>query len=136
MPQEQSEETAQFKFRYVLIAIPLLLFILSIVSHNPADLAVLEGGSAEPIRNLIGPLGAKIARVLFYLFGLAIYPITVFLLICLGRSFIPVPTKRKGYISAMAAVIIGTTLLMAMWPQDTLQWTARLGIGHENAPER
>lgn len=135
MPQEQSEETAQFKFRYVLIAIPLLLFILSIVSHNPADLAVLEGGSAEPIRNLIGPLGAKIARVLFYLFGLAIYPITVFLLICLGRSFIPVPTKRKGYISAMAAVIIGTTLLMAMWPQDTLQWTARLGIGHENAPE-
>lgn len=135
MPQEQSEETAQFKFRYVLIAIPLLLFILSIASHNPADLAVLEGGSAEPVRNLIGPLGAKIARILFYLFGLAIYPITVFLLICLGRSFIPVPTKRKGYTGAMAAVIIGITLLMAMWPQDTLQWTARLGIGHTGAPE-
>lgn len=135
MPQEQSEETAQFKLRYVLIAIPLLLFILSIASHNPADLAVLEGGSAEPVRNLIGPLGAKIARILFYLFGLAIYPITVFLLICLGRSFIPVPTKRKGYTGAMAAVIIGITLLMAMWPQDTLQWTARLGIGHTGAPE-
>lgn len=135
MPQEQIAETSQFKFRYVLIAILLLLFILSIASHNPADLAVLEGGSGEPIRNLIGPLGAKISRILFYLFGLAIYPITVFLLICLGRSFVPVPTKRRGYIGAMIAVIIGITLLMAMWPQDMLHWTDRLGIGHSGAPE-
>ena len=103
MSQEETETTAaeektQFRFRYVLVAILLLLFILSIASHNPADLAVLEGGSSEPVRNLIGPLGAKIARVLFYLFGLAIYPIAAFLMICLVRSFIPVPAKRKGYI--------------------------------------
>ncbi len=135
MPQEQITATTQFKFRYVLIAILLLLFILSIASHNPADLAVIEGGSAEPIRNLIGPLGAKISRILFYLFGLAIYPITLFLLICLGRNFIPVPTNRRGYIGALAAVIAGITLLMAMWPQDMLQWTDRLGIGHIGAPE-
>ncbi len=135
MPQEQIEQKTPFKFRYVLIAILLLLFILSLGSHNPADLAVLEGGSGEPVRNLIGPLGAKIARVLFYLFGLAVYPITMFLLICLVRSFIPVPMKRKGYIGALAAVIIGMTLLMAMWPQETLAWTERLGIGHSGAPE-
>ena len=85
MQQEQTEQKTPFKIRYVLIAILLLLFILSLGSHNPADLAVLEGGSSEPIRNLIGPLGAKIARVLFYLFGLAVYPITLFLLICLCR---------------------------------------------------
>ena len=135
MQQEQTEQKTPFKIRYVLIAILLLLFILSLGSHNPADLAVLEGGSSEPIRNLIGPLGAKIARVLFYLFGLAVYPITLFLLICLVRSFIPVPTRRKGYIGALAAVIIGITLLMAMWPQETLAWTEHLGIGHADAPE-
>ncbi|HBJ96668.1 MAG TPA: hypothetical protein DDZ11_09710, partial [Lentisphaeria bacterium] len=140
MSQEETETTAaeektQFRFRYVLVAILLLLFILSIASHNPADLAVLEGGSAEPVRNLIGPLGAKIARVLFYLFGLAIYPITAFLLICLGRSFIPVPAKRKGYIAALAMVVIGMTLIMAMFPRDMVEWTTKLGIGHPGAPE-
>lgn len=140
MSQEETETTAaeekpQFRFRYVLVAILLLLFILSIASHNPADLAVLEGGSTEPVRNLIGPLGAKIARVLFYLFGLAIYPITVFLLICLGRSFIPVPAKRKGYIAALAMVVIGMTLIMAMFPRDMIEWTTKLGIGHPGAPE-
>ena len=83
MPGEMIEEKREFKFRYVLILILLLLFVLSILSHNQADLAVLEHGSDEPIQTLIGPVGAKIARILFYLFGLAIYPITLFLLFCL-----------------------------------------------------
>ena len=140
MSQEETETTAaeektQFRFRYVLVAILLLLFILSIASHNPADLAVLEGGSSEPVRNLIGPLGAKIARVLFYLFGLAIYPIAAFLMICLVRSFIPVPAKRKGYIAALAMAVIGMTLIMAMFPHDMNEWTAKLGLGHPGAPE-
>ena len=140
MSQEETETTAaeektQFRFRYVLVAILLLLFILSIASHNPADLAVLEGGSSEPVRNLIGPLGAKIARVLFYLFGLAIYPIAAFLMICLVRSFIPVPAKRKGYIAAPAMAVIGMTLIMAMFPHDMNEWTAKLGLGHPGTPE-
>ena len=140
MSQEETETTAaeektQFRFRYVLVAILLLLFILSIASHNPADLAVLEGGSSEPVRNLIGPLGAKIARVLFYLFGLAIYPIAAFLIICLVRSFIPVPAKRKGYIAALAMAVIGMTLIMAMFPHDMNEWTAKLGLGHPGTPE-
>ena len=140
MSQEETETTAaeekpQFRFRYVLVAILLLLFILSIASHNPADLAVLEGGSTEPVRNLIGPLGAKIARVLFYLFGLAIYPIAAFLMICLVRSFIPVPAKRKGYIAALAMAVIGMTLIMAMFPHDMNEWTAKLGLGHPGTPE-
>ena len=140
MSQEETEtiaaeEKTQFRFRYVLVAILLLLFILSIASHNPADLAVLEGGSSEPVRNLIGPLGAKIARVLFYLFGLAIYPIAAFLMICLVRSFIPVPAKRKGYIAALAMAVIGMTLIMAMFPHDMNEWTAKLGLGHPGTPE-
>ena len=140
MSQEETETTAaeektQFRFRYVLVAILLLLFILSIASHNPADLAVLEGGSSEPVRNLIGPLGAKIARVLFYLFGLAIYPIAAFLMICLVRSFIPIPAKRKGYIAALAMAVIGMTLIMAMFPHDMNEWTAKLGLGHPGTPE-
>lgn len=135
MSAENIEEKREFKFRYVIILILLLLFILSILSHNQADLAVLEHGSDEPIQNLIGPLGAKISRILFYLFGLAIYPITLFMLFCLGRSFIRIPTKRKGYSGALIAIILGITILMAMWPQDMVQWTEQLGIGHSKAPE-
>ena len=133
-PEQPEEKKLEFKFRYVLIFLALLLFLLSILSHNPADFAVLEHGSREPIQNLIGPVGAQIARALFYLFGLAVYPLVLFLLICLGRTFIRIPTHRKGYSGALLAVIFGTTLLFAIWPQEFTQWTESLGIGHSGNP--
>ena len=133
-PEQPEEKKFEFKFRYVLLMLALLLFLLAIFSHDPADLAVLEHGSREPIRNLIGPVGAQISRALFYLFGIAVYPLVFFFMICIGRTFIPVPTRRKGYSGALLAVVFGTTLLFAMWPQEFTQWTESLGIGHAGNP--
>ena len=65
MAGENEEKVTTFKLRYVICGIALLLFLLSIFSYNKADLAVLDGGSAEPLRNWVGPLGANISRALF-----------------------------------------------------------------------
>ena len=86
MASETGEKTATFKLRYLICGIALLLFLLSIFSYSRADLAVLDGGSSEPLRNWVGPLGANLSRALFYIFGLAVYPITSLLIICLARG--------------------------------------------------
>ncbi len=134
MAAEEQETKGGFKFRYVFFGVILLLFLLAIFSHHAGDLSILEGGSLEPVKNLSGPLGARTARFLFYFFGLAAYPLTLFLFLCLLRGFLPYPTKRRGYTGAVAAVVIGVTILAAMWPEDTRDWTDTLGIGHRDSP--
>ncbi len=123
-----------FKFRYCLYAAIIILLLLAIFSHHAHDLAVLEGGSDGMIHNWVGPFGAHISRLSFYLFGLAIYPIIIVLLICAIRSFMPQPKERKGYIGALIAIIFGITLLCAMWPDTFVYRTAILGIGHTHSP--
>ncbi len=129
------EKPATFKLRYLFFGIALLLFLLSIFSYNRADLAVLDGGSAEPLRNWVGPLGANLSRALFYIFGLAVYPITSLLIICLARGFLPYPLKRRGYIAALCVAILGIVILLALFPQEFILHTERLGIGHSGKPE-
>ena len=135
MASDTGEKTTTFKLRYLICGIALLLFLLSIFSYNRADLAVLDGGSAEPLRNWVGPLGANLSRVLFYVFGLAVYPITSLLIICLARGFIPYPLKRRGYIMALCVAILGIVILLALFPQEFILHTERLGIGHSGKPE-
>lgn len=134
MAGENEEKVTTFKLRYVICGIALLLFLLSIFSYNKADLAVLDGGSAEPLRNWVGPLGANISRALFYIFGLAVYPVTSLLIICLARGFIPYPLKRRGYIMALCVTILGIVILLALFPQEFILHTERLGIGHSGKP--
>ena len=129
------EKPATFKLRYLFFGIALLLFLLSIFSYNRADLAVLDGGTAEPLRNWVGPLGANLSRALFYIFGLAVYPITSLLIICLARGFLPYPLKRRGYIVALCVAILGIVILLALFPQEFILHTERLGIGHSGKPE-
>ncbi|MGN0870104.1 MAG: DNA translocase FtsK 4TM domain-containing protein, partial [Victivallales bacterium] len=115
MAGENEEKVTTFKLRYVICGIALLLFLLSIFSYNKADLTILDGGSAEPLRNWVGPLGANISRALFYIFGLAVYPITSLMIICLARGFIPYPLKRRGYIMALCVTILGIVILLALF---------------------
>ena len=130
--EEQIEHV--FKFRHVFLIIFILLLVLSLFSHNAGDLNVLSGGVDAPINNWIGPAGAQIARASLYLFGLASYPLTLFLAICALRPLLPIPVRRKGYIGALVAVIIGLTIIFAMYPDSLCGLTERLGIGHSNAP--
>lgn len=126
---------AGFRFKYVFLIIVILLLVLAIFSHNAADIAVIEGGSDSSIVNWIGPVGAQISRMLFYLFGIAVYPVLVLFLICVIRPFLPFPVERRGYIGALIAMVVGITIIMAMNPSDFCERTEVLGIGHSSVPD-
>ena len=128
--------TFTFKWRYVFAGLAVLLFALSIFTYTSSDLAVLDGGTYEPIRNWAGPLSAHISRVFFLFFGVATYPIVLLLLLCAVRSFLPLPMNRKGYIPSLLAVIVGLSLIFAVFPAEFVNVTARLGIGHAGEPAK
>ncbi len=139
MPSVKADEIDEvkggFKFKYVFVLAAFLLFTLSLLSHDALDLSIMDGGNDEPIRNWIGPVGAWISQTLLYLFGLATYPIALLMIICVARNFMPFKLYRRGYSGALLAVVLGITILMAMWPQDFVQYTDKLGIGRKDAPE-
>ena len=111
-----------------------MLVLLSIFTYHSSDLAVLDGGTSEPIRNWFGPLGAYISRTFFLAFGVATYPIVLLLLLCTIRSFIPVPVLRRGYFVSILSVIAGLSVLFAVFPVEFVSQTASLGIGHAGEP--
>ncbi|MBO4647411.1 MAG: DNA translocase FtsK 4TM domain-containing protein [Lentisphaeria bacterium] len=131
---EEENTVHIFKFRYLLAGLAVLLFLLSILTYSSEDLNVLAGGVSEPIHNWAGPLGAHISRAFFLLFGVATYPIVLLLLLCVVRSFIPRPVNRKGYIPSLLTVIVGLSILFAVFPASWVNVTAWLGIGHAGEP--
>ncbi|HBC88065.1 MAG TPA: hypothetical protein DCZ94_14035 [Lentisphaeria bacterium] len=132
--KDQEQPQGGFRFRYVFLIIGFLLLLLSVLSHNASDLSVIEGGSSAHIKNWIGPFGAHFARIAFYLFGIATYPILIILLVCAFRPLLPYPVNRRGYIGSVIAVIIGITVLFAMHPEKFATITEYLGIGSKNIP--
>ena len=130
------ETTHTFKIRYIFAGLAVLLFVLSIFTYSSTDLAVLDGGITEPVHNWAGPLGAHISRAFFLFFGVATYPVVLLLLLCVIRSFIPVPVHRKGYIVSIVTVVAGLSLIFAVFPAEFVNLTARLGIGHAGEPEK
>lgn len=130
----KEKENKGFRFRHAFLITLVLLLVLSLFSHNVKDLAILDGGMDAPLQNWIGPIGAYVSRALLYLFGLATFPLLFFLIICAIRPVIPFPTKRRGYVGAIIAVIAGTTILMAMYPEKFCNITESMGIGHTRAP--
>ncbi|OGV39325.1 MAG: hypothetical protein A2020_08845 [Lentisphaerae bacterium GWF2_45_14] len=123
-----------FRFKYVFLSVMILLFILALVSHSPEDMAVIEGGSDELVRNWIGPAGANVSRLMFYLFGVAIYPITAILVVSAARPFLSFPINRRGYIGALISLCLGITIFFAIWPTDFCSYTEKLGIGAADVP--
>ena len=85
------------KFRHVVFALLILLLALAVVTYNPADTAVLEGGSDGAISNAIGLFGAEAGRFLFYWFGITSYPLLLVLLAGAVRSVFPRKYPRRGY---------------------------------------
>ena len=132
--REQEVPVYEFKIKYILGALLIALFLLAIFSYDPVDTSIIDGGTEGHLANWGGLTGANLSKFFFYVFGLATYPIALLLTLSAIRSFIPVPMKRKGYFLSIIAVIIGTTLLMAISPQDFVMRTAALGIGHSDAP--
>jgi S-DNA-T family DNA segregation ATPase FtsK/SpoIIIE len=125
------EERSVWNFGNYLRTALFLLFACAILSHDRTDLYLLEGGIGGPAiyHNWIGFLGAHTARIMFYTFGLATYPFLLIVFLLLLRRFIP-GLPRKGTLWwALPAVLLGASMLFAMWPQQFIAETDHLGIG-------
>ena len=131
MEPDTIEESRRFRKRDIFYLAIFVLLVLSVISHSAQDLAVLAGGTSAPIQNWIGYGGAYIARILFFTFGLAVYPLIIMAGLSVIRSFLPYPLKRKGYVWAYLALALGLVLLYGLYPgnETFLQWTDKLGIG-------
>ncbi len=125
------EERSVWNFGNYLRTALFLLFACAILSHDRTDLALLEGGIGGPaiFHNWIGFLGAHTARIMFYTFGLATYPVLLIVFLLLLRRFIPGLPRRGTLWWALPAVLLGASMLFAMWPQQFIAETDRLGIG-------
>jgi len=131
---EMKESGGGFKFKYCFYIAVVILFVLALYSHHANDFSVLQGGSDAPIGNWIGITGAHISCFLLLMFGLAAWPITIFLVLCAIRPLLPFPTRRRGYFGALLVICIGITLLFGMYPAEFTHQTAALGIGHRGEP--
>ena len=125
------EERSVWNFGNYLRTALFLLFACAILSHDRTDLALLEGGIGGPAiyRNWIGFLGAHTARIMFYSFGLATYPVLLIVFLLLLRRFIPGLPRRGTLWWALPVALLGASMLFAMWPQQFIAETDHLGIG-------
>ena len=131
MDIDQDTERSVWNFGNYLRTALFLLFACAIFSHDKTDLYLLEGGVSGPAvyNNWIGFLGAHAARVMFYTFGLATYPFLLILFLLLLRRFIPGLPRRGTLWWALPVILLGSSMLFAMWPQQFIAETDHLGIG-------
>ena len=131
METNQDTERSVWNFGNYLRTALFLLFACAILSHDKTDLALLEGGISGPAiyRNWIGFLGAHASRAMFYLFGLATYPFLLILFLLLIRRFIPGLQRRGSLWWALPVILLGSSMLFGMWPQQFVAETDHLGIG-------
>ena len=135
--QGMDTERSVWNFGNYLRTALFLLFACAIFTHQWTDLALLEGGISGPAvyQNWIGFLGAHAARAMFYAFGLATYPVLAIMFLLLIRRFIPGLPRRGSLWWALPVILLGFSMLFAMWPQHfiTDAWpfkgTNHLGIG-------
>ncbi len=125
----ETPEKVVFRFRYCIYIIIALLTVLAICSHNASDFSIIEGGREGVVKNWAGEIGARISTSLFYLFGIAVYPIAILLLVCAIRPFIRVPVARKGYFLALILMVLGISVIFAYSPERFAPYTEVLGIG-------
>lgn len=127
-------EKVVFRFRYCVYIIIALLTVLAIYSHDARDFAIIAGGREGAVSNWVGDIGAWISTTLFYLFGIAVYPIVLLMLFCAIRPFIRIAVSRKGYILAVSLVVLGIAVIFAYSPERFSPYTDALGIGRKEMP--
>jgi S-DNA-T family DNA segregation ATPase FtsK/SpoIIIE len=67
-PEPQTSRSTRRSW-LIVSALLLLLLILALASRHPGDAAFTTSGSGEPIRNMVGAVGAWCADMLLFLFG-------------------------------------------------------------------
>src|SRR5215813_6337182 len=89
MARKPAEETVKHRgfsdvFGIVLAAFGVLLAV-SLFSFDPRDLPLNTSSPNHPPQNWIGPVGAYLAYMLFFVFGAGSYLVPV-LLLCFGLA--------------------------------------------------
>ena len=129
---DKKAETIFWKIIFVLLAV---LLFLSLVSQNPSDLSILNGGREGQIQNWIGLIGAFLSGSMFFLFGLGAYIYSLLFLVCSVQAFFSNPYyRRKSFFLSVISLIIGVSMLLGMWPQYFVTAADYLGIGTTNSP--
>ena len=132
---EKIESPTKSLFWKIIFTFFFILTFLALISQHPHDLILLSGGASGQIQNWIGLIGALLAKYLLLLFGLSSYVIVLFFLFISIQSFRSRPYyKRRGFILCSISLIIGLSMLFAMWPETFVNITDKLGIGREGAP--
>ncbi|URJ23716.1 DNA translocase FtsK [Blochmannia endosymbiont of Camponotus sp.] len=75
-------------FILIGVSITLLYLIISLISFNPADPGWLQTMWDGSIHNIGGMLGAKISDCLFFIFGIPVYIIPLFLFFYLWKIYV------------------------------------------------
>lgn len=94
-PMSGAVPPAPWRQKALLIAgaVAWLLFLLALVTHDPADAAFTTSGTGEPVRNAAGLLGAWVADLAYFLFGFSAWWL--------------VPVAARAWLSALANLLRG-----------------------------
>ncbi len=125
-----------FRVRNLFYLLGAVLFFLAVISHDPGDFAVLSGGVSGVVNNWIGNVGAKVACMLFLLFGLATYLLAVIVLLAAIRSFMPQKLCRTWFfIPGTLLALIGASVIFAFDPAAFAGTCEELGLGRSAAAD-
>jgi DNA segregation ATPase FtsK/SpoIIIE, S-DNA-T family len=108
------------------IGVVALVMLVALVSYNPNDPGFSSTGSADhAVQNRIGPFGAYLASLLFFLFGKPAYLFPIMLGVACFVMFRQ-PPEEEGRTRFNTAVRIGgfTLMLVASCGLATLHWSA------------
>ncbi len=104
-----------------------LLFVLALLTHSVGDPAFTTSGTGEPVRNKVGVLGARVADLVYFLFGFSAWwlvPVTLraWLAALAGwlRADAPPPDAADAR-SARLLFWLGLALLLGA--STALEWT-------------
>jgi DNA segregation ATPase FtsK/SpoIIIE, S-DNA-T family len=132
IPEKNSNEIRPRHFLFLLGA---LLLVLAVFSHSAHDFTVIQGGSDDTVHNLIGQIGAYFSCTMLLLFGLATYPFVLILLLCAIRPLIPFGKRHKGHWLYLPVILLGLSLLLAVYPQGYSASAEQLGLGNADAAD-
>jgi S-DNA-T family DNA segregation ATPase FtsK/SpoIIIE len=111
----------------ILIGVTALVMLVSLASYHREDAAFSSTGGGElGVQNRIGPFGAWLSDILFFLFGRPAYLFPIMLGVACFVMFRQRDQQEEGRTRANSAVRIGgfTLMLLASCGLATLHWSA------------
>jgi len=109
------------------------LLFLALVSYSPSDLPSWlffskQGGPSEGTENFIGPVGAVVAGLSYFLVGAASYLLAVLLIGCGGAKFLSNGIVLKKRIAWMAVFVLSGACLAGIQPWVLQGWKEHFNI--------